>query len=141
MQRASITSRERATRLTRLAHTPPGRILHLENDAFVAALVEATLEDPGFEVHWVSTRESALTAAGTNAYDAYLLGVGALGMSGDLLVEELARLDNRVPIILIGNSRDDSRLRLNLTVVTRPFAPRALIGAVEAALDACPAAA
>lgn len=111
------------------------------DERVVLALVEATLEDPGFEVHWVSTRESALTAAGTNAYDAYLLGVGALGMSGVLLAEELARLHSRVPIIFIGNSREDSRLRLNLTVVTRPFAPRAPIGAVEAALDAYPAAA
>lgn len=107
------------------------RVLYVERDAFHAALVEATLEDAGIEVHWTSSGRSAITAALAPEYDAYLVGIGTRGMSPVAVVDELAGLDDRVPIIRIAD--EPQSLRLNVTVVRKPFAAGALLAAVEAA--------
>ncbi len=57
-------------------------------------------------------------------------------MSLVALAEELARLDGRVPVILIADDPRSLPLSLNLTFVRRPFAPGVLLGAVETALGA-----
>ena len=130
VHRTPIVSRDSATRR---------RVLHVEHDAFVAALVQATLEDAGLEVHWFSTGRSALTAARSAAYDGYLLGAGPRDMSGALLADELARLADHVPVIVIADGAEN--VPFTRTVVSSPFAPRALAGAVEAALAEYPEAA
>ena len=114
----------------------PRRVLHVEDDAFVAALVAATVEDAGVDVRWCSTGRSALTAAATRAYDAFLLGIGPRDMSRILLAEGLAQIDDGIPIILITDGAESLPLGPNVRVVTRPFEPHALVGAIEAALGA-----
>ncbi len=111
-------------------------MLHVEDDAFVAALVAATVEDAGVDVQWCSTGRSALRAAASGAYDAFLLGIGARDMSRILLAERLAQLDDRIPIILVTDGAETLPLGPNVTMVTRPFEPHALVGAIAAALDA-----
>jgi DNA-binding response OmpR family regulator len=111
----------------------PRRILHVEDDSFAAALVEATLGDAGFDVDWFSTAQAALDAAGAADYDIYLLDVGLPGSSGLLLAEELAGVDAGVPIIFVTGTPEDVPARRNLSVVPKPFAPSALVAAVQTA--------
>jgi len=111
-------------------------VLHIEDDAFVAALVTATLDDAGIDVRWISSGRSAITVACACEFEAYLIGIGARDMSPLAVAAELARLDVGVPIILIVDDPQKPPPSLNLTVVRKPFAVRTLLGAVEAALDA-----
>ena len=137
MQRTSSVS----WRPTRVGSLPQRRVLYVGHNAFVAALVEATLEDAGIEVLWASSWRSAITAATAGEYDAYLVGVGPHGMSPVAVSQELARLDDRVPIILLADEPQSLRQGLNVTVVRKPFAAGALPAAVEAACESYPEAA
>lgn len=131
MQPTSIVSWERPTRVASL---PPRHVLHVEDDAFAAALVTATLDDAGIGVRWISSGRSAITAARACEFEAYLIGGGTRDMSPLAVSAELARLDDRVPIILIADEPQNLPASLDLTVVRRPFAVPTLLGTVEAAL-------
>ena len=138
MQRTSIAS----SHPTGVGSLPRRRVFYIEHDAFVAALVGATLEDAGIEMRWASSGKSAITAASACEYDAYLVGIGTRGMSPVAVADELARLDDRVPIVLIADDPDNMRLSLSVTaVVRRPFATGALLAALEAACQSYPEAA
>ena len=52
---------------------PPRRVLHIERDTFLAALIHATLEDAGFGVDSYPSADAALAAVPAAAYDVCLL--------------------------------------------------------------------
>jgi DNA-binding response OmpR family regulator len=116
---------------TRIGSLPRRRVLYVESDAFRAALVEATLADAAVEVHWTSSGRSAITTALAPEYDAYLVGVGTRGMNPVAVVDELARRDDRVPIIRVAD--EPRSWRRDVTIVRKPFVAGELLAAVEAA--------
>jgi DNA-binding response OmpR family regulator len=127
-----MVSREPAARVVGLSRR---RVLFVEDDAFGAALVQATLEDAGYDVHWSSSGRSAITAARRSGYDAYLLGLGARELSPGAMAEALARLDGGVPIVVIADDPRNLPSGVDLSLVRRPFAAGALLRALRAAVS------
>jgi DNA-binding response OmpR family regulator len=112
---------------------PPPRVLHVERDTFVAALVHATLEDAGFDVDWYPSPETAL--AGEPAqYDVCLLQGDVVGSCGRTTAETVARLARGAPIVFL-TDKLEARARVpRVSMLSKPVSPRALVEAVETAL-------
>ncbi|MGH3072432.1 MAG: hypothetical protein ACRDNB_09235 [Gaiellaceae bacterium] len=109
------------------------KVMHVERDTFVGALVDATLCDAGLEVDRFSTAPAALAAARLGEYDAFLLAGGVADADARSLAEELGQLDDDVPVVFItGDPATAPRCR-NLSVLTTPLAPHTLVDAVRAA--------
>jgi DNA-binding response OmpR family regulator len=115
---------------------PPIRILHVDDDALVAAVVEAMLKPAGFTVTWSPNASDALEAAARGTFDLYLLDVALPGMRGDHLAEYLSRATPDVPIVFLTGDREAVEGAPAAAVVTKPFSGTALVRAVEAALEA-----
>lgn len=116
------------------------RVLYVEDDAFLAALVEATLADAGFELEWFACAELALAAAARERFDLYLLDLKLPRMAGDELSRRLQELTPGVPTVFVsGDEESLGRLR-SPSVVRKPFYENELLDAVAAALTGGPAA-
>ena len=122
MQRTSTASWERPTWVSSL---PPRRVLRIEDDAFVAELVTATLGDAGIEVRWISSGRPAITVACACESEARLICIDTRDMSPLAAAAELARLDGGVPIILIADDPQKRPPSRNLTVVRNHRGPPA----------------
>jgi DNA-binding response OmpR family regulator len=85
---------------------PPIHILHVDDDALVAAVVEAMLKTAGFTVTWSRNASDAIEAAARDAFDLYLLDVALPGMRGDHLAEYLSRASPDVPIVFLTGDRE-----------------------------------
>jgi DNA-binding response OmpR family regulator len=96
-------------------------VLHVEPDTFVAALVHATLQDAGFEVDRYPSLDTAL-AAEPPRYDLCLLQGDVVGSRGSTTTGTVARLARGAPIVF-------------LTELSEPVSPRALVEAVETAIQ------
>jgi DNA-binding response OmpR family regulator len=101
------------------------RVLHVEDDTFVAALVQATLGDAGFDVDWHSNGETALAAAREADYGAYLVDLGLPGMRGSELAEQLRGLSAGVPIVYV--TGEPELVQGEPWVLAKPFPPSALV--------------
>ncbi len=116
------------------------RILYVEDDAFLAALVEATLADAGFDLEWFSCAELALAAAANEQFDLYLLDLKLPRMPGDELARRLRALTPGVPIVFVSGDEALLGTLVSRSVVRKPFYENELLEAVAAALDGRPAA-
>lgn len=110
------------------------RILYVEDDAFLAALVEATLADAGFDLEWYSCGELALAAAANEKFDLYLLDLKLPRMPGDELSRRLRALTPSVPIVFVSGDEELLGTLVSRSVVRKPFYENELLEAVAAAL-------
>lgn len=112
----------------------PRRILYVEDDTFLSALVEATLVDAGFAVEWHSTAEAALLAAADGGYDAYLLDLRLPRMDGVALAARLKQLTPGVPVVFVSGDDDALGKLRSALVVRKPFYENELLDVVTEAL-------
>ena len=116
------------------------RILYVEDDAFLAALVEATLADAGFELEWFSCAELALAAAAKEQFDLYLLDLRLPRMAGDELSRRLEALTPGVPVVFVSGDEESLGRLASPSVVRKPFYENELLEAIAAALADRPTA-
>jgi DNA-binding response OmpR family regulator len=118
---------------------PPMRVLVVEDEAKVAALVKAGLEEHGFTAEICNDGHKALARASTETFDALVLDIMLPGRDGLSVLRKLRDELNAVPIILL-TARGDLSERiegLNLGAddyLTKPFSVLELVARLGAVL-------
>lgn len=110
------------------------RILLVEDDVDIAAIIQATLRSlPGLKIHHVITGDAALKACDQQAFDVALLDYRLPGMNGDELQRALQahREARGMPVaFLTANTQSGDRARLigqgAVAVFAKPFKPAEL---------------
>jgi DNA-binding response OmpR family regulator len=118
------------------------RILLVEDDKEISALIQLYLESHGYRVQTARDGDEGLKQFELGSPSLILLDIGLPGMSGMELCEKIRRVSN-VPIIFIScNTENDDIIRgLDLGAddyMTKPFDPKVLIARVEANLRRAP---
>jgi two-component system, OmpR family, phosphate regulon response regulator PhoB len=136
---------------TKSAHTSPPRILVVEDERDIAALVAYHLTREGYRVSTVGAGDEALAAIGRERPDLVVLDLMLPGASGYDVLGEIRRHPDAagLPVVVLTARRDEAdRIRgLELGAddyVTKPFSPQELVlrvGAVLRRTQAAPLAA
>ncbi|TCV84847.1 two-component system OmpR family response regulator [Testudinibacter aquarius] len=87
------------------------RILLVEDDVMIGEVMQASLKDAGYAVDWVQDGQIALSALAVQNYDLLLLDLGLPKKDGLLVLAEIRRQDQQLPIV-IATARDDLNSRL-----------------------------
>ena len=82
------------------------RILSIESDDVTARLLKAQLEAEGMDCTTIDLGEKGIRLAKTNAYDAILLDLGLLDMSGLDVLRALRVAKMNTPIIIVSGVTD-----------------------------------
>ena len=77
------------------------RILIVEDDPKLGALLEQGLREEGFESDWVTDGENAVTRALASEYDLLLLDYMLPKKNGREVAAELRRAGKRLPILML----------------------------------------
>jgi CheY-like chemotaxis protein len=115
-------------------------ILIAEDEPAVRAVAERCLTQRGYRVVSAPDGEAALRlASGMTELDLLLTDVVMPGINGRQLAEALKRLHPRTPVLFMTGYTDDTALRLGIEtnqvrILTKPFTPDGLAGAVEEAM-------
>ncbi len=116
------------------------RILVVEDEPSIAALVRMYLEREGFEVDTAADGPAALTAVAAHSPAAVVLDIGLPGVDGLEVCRRLRAGPGESPAILFVTARDeevDRIVGLELggdDYITKPFSPRELVARVKAVL-------
>jgi two-component system response regulator PilR (NtrC family) len=78
-----------------------GTILVVDDEDIMREILEALLAREGYQVRLASTGEEGLDIAKTTPLDAAIVDVMMPGMDGMALLEELRRLDEDLPVVMI----------------------------------------
>jgi two-component system, OmpR family, alkaline phosphatase synthesis response regulator PhoP len=114
------------------------RILVVEDEMRIAALVRDYLVHAGFDVVVVGDGKAALANARAARPDLVVLDLGLPGMDGLDVARELRRAGN-VPIVMLTARGDESDRIVGLELgaddyVVKPFSPKELVARVRAVL-------
>jgi two-component system phosphate regulon response regulator PhoB len=119
----------------------PARILVVEDERDIAALVAYHLTKEGYRVRTAEGGQEALEAAAAERPDLVLLDVMLPGYSGYEVLAEMRRQNalNEVPVIILTARRDEADRVKGLELgaddyLTKPFSPRELVLRVAAVL-------
>jgi CheY-like chemotaxis protein len=119
----------------------PRRVLVIDDDAQVRALVAAILESEGYEVRGATGGVEGLTLADTEPPDVVLLDLQMPGMNGYEVCRVLRHdpKTRQIPVVMVTVS-DDPHLNREAyaarahACVPKPFRKEGLIAVIEAAL-------
>ncbi len=112
------------------------RVLVVDDDAAIRALLATTLPRDEYEVVQAADGEEALARLAEEAPSLVLLDWRMPGLSGDQVLAELKRRFPEVPVIVLTGEREAERwaerrrLRASL-FLSKPFSPLELLAAVE----------
>jgi DNA-binding response OmpR family regulator len=116
-----------------------GRVLVVDDEANVTAIVEEYFTSLGYEVDVAHDGGAALTQAAAIRPDVVLLDVSMPDISGDVVLDRLHALDPTVPVVMLtGNSSEElARSFLHrgaLDYISKPFHLETLERVVAAAV-------
>jgi DNA-binding NtrC family response regulator len=86
--------------------TSLGRVLVVDDEPYVAAMLEETLGYLGYAVAVAPTGEDALRALPAFRPDVVLLDFTLLGMSGEMVLQRLRVIDPHLPVIMVTGNAD-----------------------------------
>jgi two-component system, OmpR family, phosphate regulon response regulator PhoB len=119
----------------------PARILVVEDERDIAALVAYHLTKEGYRVRTAEAGQEALEAARAERPDLMILDLMLPGFSGYEVLSELRRRPDlaEVPVVVLTARRDEADRVKGLELgaddyVTKPFSPRELVLRVSAVL-------
>jgi two-component system response regulator BaeR len=127
------------TTSTTLPEPPPARILIVEDEPKMAALVSDYLVAAGHRPSWVADGREAVPAFKAQGFDLVLLDLMLPGRDGLEICREL-RSFTRVPIIMLTARVDEADRLLGLElgsddyICKIPFSPREIVARVKAVL-------
>ena len=118
---------------------PSARVLVVEDEADVAAVLCDALVDLGYTVHWAADGAAALAIAPTYRPDVVLLDLTMPELPGDVVLERLKAADPGLPVIVVTGNTDAERARATLAggafdYVAKPFDLEALASILAAAV-------
>ena len=119
-------------------NTPKPSILLLEDEASIAEAILFIFEREGFDVHWVSTCEEALSSLQSRSFDLAIFDIGLPDGSGLELCKNVRKF-SEIPVLFLSARDDEIDRILGLEIgaddyVTKPFSPRELVARVRAIL-------
>ncbi|WP_430474681.1 response regulator transcription factor [Thalassospira lucentensis] len=114
------------------------RILLVDDDAELGAMLAEYLEGEGFDVSQAYTGKEGLARALQGEYAAILLDIMMPGMGGIEVLREL-RAKSRVPVIMLTAKGDDVDRVVGLELgaddyIPKPYYPRELVARIRAVL-------
>jgi two-component system, OmpR family, phosphate regulon response regulator PhoB len=119
----------------------PARILVVEDERDIAALVAYHLTKEGYRVRTAEGGQEALESAAAEKPDLVLLDLMLPGFSGYEVLQEMRRRPDMVdvPVVVLTARRDEADRVMGLELgaddyVTKPFSPRELVLRVSAVL-------
>jgi two-component system phosphate regulon response regulator PhoB len=119
----------------------PARILVVEDERDIAALVAFHLTKEGYRVRTADSGQEALGAMAADRPDLVLLDLMLPGFSGYEVLQEMRRRPDfaDVPVVVLTARRDEADRVMGLELgaddyVTKPFSPRELVLRVAAVL-------
>jgi two-component system OmpR family response regulator len=88
------------------------RVLLVEDDEMIGAVVQAALRDASYAADWVRTGRDAITAIAAQHYDLMLLDLGLPEQDGQQVLRQLRAAGHTLPLLII-TARDslDERLK------------------------------
>jgi two-component system phosphate regulon response regulator PhoB len=126
---------------TASAKKAPARILVVEDERDIAALVAYHLTKEGYRVRTTEGGQEALKAVAAEKPDLMLLDLMLPGFSGYEVLQEVRRRPDMadVPVVVLTARRDEADRVMGLELgaddyVTKPFSPRELVLRVSAVL-------
>jgi two-component system phosphate regulon response regulator PhoB len=126
---------------TASAKKAPARILVVEDERDIAALVAYHLTKEGYRVRTTEGGQEALEAVAAEKPDLMLLDLMLPGFSGYEVLQEVRRRPDMadVPVVVLTARRDEADRVMGLELgaddyVTKPFSPRELVLRVSAVL-------
>jgi two-component system phosphate regulon response regulator PhoB len=139
--RARPWHRKRSDMGTASAKKAPARILVVEDERDIAALVAYHLTKEGYRVRTTEGGQEALEAVAAEKPDLMLLDLMLPGFSGYEVLQEVRRRPDMadVPVVVLTARRDEADRVMGLELgaddyVTKPFSPRELVLRVSAVL-------
>jgi DNA-binding NtrC family response regulator len=78
-----------------------GAVLIVDDEAIMREILETLLTREGYEVRLVESGEEGLELARTFPFDAAIVDVMMPGMGGIALLDELKKLDDDLPVLMI----------------------------------------
>jgi DNA-binding response OmpR family regulator len=119
--------------------TPLGRVLVVDDEPHVAAMLDKMLGYLGYAVQVAPTGEDALDALPSFRPDVVLLDLTLPGMSGETVLERLGVTDPHVPVIMATGNTDLEVAQRTLEqgafdYIAKPFDVARLRQVLEAAM-------
>jgi two-component system, OmpR family, copper resistance phosphate regulon response regulator CusR len=120
--------------------SPAPRILIAEDEARLAAFLEKGLRKSGFETAVAEDGQAALEMAQSDDYALLLLDIGLPLKDGWLVLQELRRLGQSLPIIIVTAFSDDRKRATAMAAgandyVTKPFRFNELLQRIQQQLQ------
>lgn len=114
----------------------PKRILVIEDDPDVRAVIADTLNNAGYETVTAETAMNGLATARDCRPDVIVLDLGLPDFDGSEVAPRLRRINENVPVIVLtarDNSEDKAKLLYNGAddYLTKPFEPRNLVARID----------
>jgi DNA-binding response OmpR family regulator len=121
-----------------MSDVAPARILVVDDEENIRALVETYLRNDGYDVVTAATGEDAVEKVATTAPDLVILDVRLPGIDGFEVLRRI-RKQSDVYVIMLTARADELDTLVGLEVgaddyVTKPFSPRELVARVRAML-------
>ena len=135
---AAVSLETNARADARLQRT--ARILVVDGEAHVRAMIGATLESQGYQVQMTSCGRDAIKMAKENDFDLVLTEVVIHDGSGIALMEQIRGQKPQLPVVMVTAIHDisvaiDSMHRGAYDYVLKPFERERLLGTVQRALE------
>ena len=118
--------------------TPSARVLAVDDDPLILALVRRTLSQAGFDVDAAADGREALSCIASHRYDVILTDVRMPTLGGLELLRAVRRHDLDVPVVLMTGKPgfDSAHAAVEygaFQYIVKPFEPRALLEIIERA--------
>lgn len=115
------------------------RILCIEDNPTVAAVVKATLRQSGYAVDQVANAEDGLSAIAANSYDAIVLDLNLPDLDGLTVLRQLRQARNAVPVLILSGRSNTAERVSGLEAggddyLPKPFSAAELVARVRALL-------
>jgi DNA-binding response OmpR family regulator len=115
-------------------------ILLVDDDEDILFFFRAMLEDEGYRVETCVTGREALEKAGADSYDVMFVDYMLTDIKGDVLADELKRLNSSAVIIYLTGCRlsKEEMMRTDavLDVLVKPVTSDSMLAMIRRALDA-----
>lgn len=115
-----------------------GKVLIIDDDDALVRMLRLTLRDGGYHVDSASNGQDALDHLDASQADIIILDLEMPVMDGRMFYRELRARGNYTPVLILSaNGARRAYLELGAqSYLQKPFAPRDLLGAVEALCNA-----